>query len=1040
MGWISPLDLRVLGALELLHDGRPVGIGSEKIRLLLAALAVDADRVVSEDRLIDVLWAERPPATAHATLQKYVYRLREILAAHVLSVATRANGYVLLLGDAQLDADRFARAVAEAHTLAADDPSAALSLYDDALALWRGPAWDGFTDREPFRTDATRLGELRTGATEERIDLALACGRHHEVIVELEPIIAAAPLHERFRGQLMLALYRSGRQVDALRAFREFRAYLVEETGLEPTRELQELEDDIIQQKRHLDLPSGRPEVVTDRDVLALPAALLTDGGPIFGRRADLDWLEGLWAKALGGDAQLALLCGAAGIGKTRLLAELAREVHARGACVQYRSGAEHGLATRHGPHHDARGTLIVLDDLELVANGDPASTVAGVVNEAYGEPVLVVGTCRDVPDRALLGAVKARALRALTVDDVATALAAIAELDDRELAAAVLDETGGVPGVVVAIAEQLRERELSARLDRALERARRAVCDLRSAQDEIGVTALDRTRRSRRADHTLTDAACPYKGLASFDATDATRFCGRDRLIAAVIARLAVSSFVGIIGASGSGKSSLLHAGLVPALAGGALPGSQDWDVVLATPGREPLAALQAALAPRVDHSRRRVVVVDQLEELFTTCSDPLVRAAFMDELSSIASNAPANTAVVVALRADYYGNCGGHAGFARLLESSQVLVGAMSPAELRDAIVEPAERVGCHVDDAVVDLVCRDAGSEPGALPLVSTALMETWTRRDGDTLTAAAYESAGGVRGALARLADRAFTSLDDEQRLVARRVFLRLAQVGEGNDDVRRRAPRGEIDAIVGTSGVVEVLAAHRLVTVDRDSVEVAHEALLREWPRLRGWLEEDRDGRRLQARLADAATEWDREGRDPTLLYRATKLAAAAEWSVGHPNELTASESSFVAASRAAEGEELRVARRSARRRAHDGVGPRVRSCVRRRLSGHRRDAVAAREPSQRPRAHRRRGRGDRSPRRARTQPCVGSDRPRAAHWRRSASTRPVDRDRRRTRDGVGPRDTRAPAHRSLRPGGSVHDCERGRSAVVVRGP
>ena len=289
------------------------------------------------------------------------------------------------------------------------------------------------------------------------------------------------------------------------------------------------------------------------------------------------------------------------------------------------------------------------------------------------------------------------------------------------------------------------------------------------------------------------------------------------------------------------------------------------------------------------------------------------------MDKLVATATSTRTNTAIVVVLRADYYGMCGAHPAFARLLERSQVLVGAMSASELRDAIIEPAAHMGLRVDDALVEVVCRDAGSEPGALPLVSTALAETWVHREDHTLTVAAYENAGGVQGALARLADRAYERLDASQRVVARRIFSRLAEVGEGNDDVRRRAARSEIDAIEGASEVLAILTAHRLVTADRDRVEVAHEALLREWPRLRGWLEDDRDGRRLHQRLAEAASEWERDAREPAVLYRGTKLDAAAEWSGSHPDELTSTETSFVAASAAAQADDLQVARRSARR-------------------------------------------------------------------------------------------------------------------------
>ena len=306
--------------------------------------------------------------------------------------------------------------------------------------------------------------------------------------------------------------------------------------------------------------------------------------------------------------------------------------------------------------------------------------------------------------------------------------MADIAGLDQPGLADAVLDESGGVPALVVAVAEQLREREVTARLDRALEKAGRAGTELYAAQDEIGATAFDRLRRGNGVG-ALADGACPYKGLASFEVTDAALFCGRDQLVAKLVARVALSRFVAVVGASGSGKSSLVRAGLIPAMAAGALPGSEEWATTLLTPGAKPIESFERSMNAFADDARR-VVVVDQFEELFTTCRDTSVQDRFMDQLLAAATDST-NTAVLVLLRADYYGMCGAHAGFARLLERSQVLVGAMSASELREVIIEPAARAGLRVDDALVDVICRDAGSEPGALPLVSTALMETWAR---------------------------------------------------------------------------------------------------------------------------------------------------------------------------------------------------------------------------------------------------------------------------------------------------------------------
>ena len=317
----------------------------------------------------------------------------------------------------------------------------------------------------------------------------------------------------------MLALYRCGRQVDALHAFRDFRAYLVEETGLEPTKQLQELEDDIIQQKDHLDFVSDVPAPASSAAVVAsFPPELLGVGTVSVGRTADLEWLETLWSRAASTGTQAALVWGPAGIGKTHLLGEFAGRVHAGGAGVVYRAG---GCGDPIPPLRNANGTLVVFDDLDALSELQVAQLITEVDCEAGDAPVLVVATRRSAPAEDLVGMVRSRALTGLSGEDVAAVLADIAGLDQPGLADAVLDETGGVPALVVAVAEQLREREVIARLDRALEQAGRAGTELDAAQEEIGATAFDRLRRGSGVG-VLADGVCPYKGLASFDVRDA--------------------------------------------------------------------------------------------------------------------------------------------------------------------------------------------------------------------------------------------------------------------------------------------------------------------------------------------------------------------------------------------------------------------------------------------------------------------------------------------------------------------------------------
>ena len=258
----------------------------------------------------------------------------------------------------------------------------------------------------------------------------------------------------------------------------------------------------------------------------------------------------------------------------------------------------------------------------------------------------------------------------------------------------------------------------------------------------------------------------------------------------------------------------------------------------------------------------------------------------------------------MVVALRADFYGRCAAYPELARLLAANHVLVGAMRHVELRAAIVDPAERAGLVVEPELVDALVADVEDEPGALPLLSTALLELWQRRDGTRLRLATYEETGGVLGAVARLAEDAFGRLDPAQQAVARTVLLRLAEVEPEGGVERRRLPLAELEATGdgAAAGVIELLADARLLTISAGSVEFAHEALLREWPRLRDWIEEDRDDLRLHRSLSLAEQEWTRLDRDESALYHGARLAEAQEWAERGDPGPTEPERAFLAAS------------------------------------------------------------------------------------------------------------------------------------------
>ena len=482
---------------------------------------------------------------------------------------------------------------------------------------------------------------------------------------------------------------------------------------------------------------------------------------------------------------------------------------------------------------------------------------------------------------------------------------------------------------------------EASRLLADAASRAAAGRSDLSDAEAELAgkVVDLQLVREQARAlsdPRTPTRVAargiCPFKGLASFEPVDAEYFFGRERLVAELVARLVGAAFLGIVGPSGCGKSSVLRAGLLPALAGGILPGSGAWRRVLMRPGERPLDELRRVLVSgatdplaealgALPANERLFLAVDQLEELFTACRSEAERAAFAQTLARAAADPERRATVAVALRADFYGRFAAYPGLAELLGANHVLVGPMQASELRRVVELPAGRVGLRVEPELADALVDDVEGEPGALPLLSTALLELWQKRDDDALVLAAYRESGGVHGAVARLAEGTYARIPDERKPIVRAVMLRLVGEGEGEVPVRRRAPLAELDLErnLDVADVLETLADSRLITVGEGSVEVAHEALLREWPRLRAWIEEDTEGRRLRRHITRAATDWDASGHDQGELYRGARLAAALDWSTEHTFELNELERAFVTESREISEREAKRARRSNRR-------------------------------------------------------------------------------------------------------------------------
>lgn len=439
-----------------------------------------------------------------------------------------------------------------------------------------------------------------------------------------------------------------------------------------------------------------------------------------------------------------------------------------------------------------------------------------------------------------------------------------------------------------------------------------------------------------------------PYCGLRYFDVEDSACYFGREALtgwlvsdIRNSLATRAGMRLLAIVGPSGSGKSSLARAGLLATLRNGAVEGSRDWCYAVLRPGAHPLEALAIAIAeplkrddglavtrfvseladaPRLLHVEaslalrkagdggRLLLLIDQFEEIFTLCRSERERAGFVDNLLEAASAPGGPTIVVLTIRSDFLGHCAVYERLAAALSGHQELVGSMRRDELRKAIEQPAYMTGAEFEPGLVDALLSDVHARPGALPLLQDALFELWRERDGRRLTHAIYERIGRVQGALARRADDVFCMLEPGEQEVARRVLLRLTQPGDGTEDTRRRASIEEI-AISDSDRervdrVVRQLADERLLVTDHGTVDVAHEALIRNWPRLREWIEDRRSALRFHRRITEAAQEWQRLANDDSLLFRGILLEDARRWRVRIANELNASELAFLDASEA----------------------------------------------------------------------------------------------------------------------------------------
>lgn len=977
--------VRMLGPLEIEVDGEPVSIGGPRIRRLFASLVLADGSVRSVDSLIDAVWAgEVAPDGARRTLMSYVSRLRSAL--EVANVEQIAHGYRLDGGGVSTDVADFERLVAEAQlSRRAGNHVHAAALYAEALRLWRGDPLVEFAGEPWAEPERARLLTLHLAALEGVFESRIELGEHHEVLAALEAAADAHPDDEHLQFLHMLALYRSGQQSQALARYQWVRRHLAE-LGLDPSPELRDLEYGILTHDEavfELDPEVGssvrgyrledrlgegslgtiyraaQPQVGRDVAIKVIKPEYAND--PQFVRRFETEAqlvarlehphvvpLYDYWREPGGAFLVMRLLRG--GTAEQRLAADGALPVSTVSKIVEDVGGALAAAHARGVIHRDVKPGNILFDDdgqsyladfgIAVEHGVRPAGReIASGLSSRYASPEQLRGDeASPRSDVYALGVTIYELLVGRPAFPAGSTPTPFDTASSDTVPSVVLDRRG-LPHAVDAVLTRATAVEPADRFSSvaSLVLAFRSAMTTAPGQapgHESRLPVLpspDETGETGTADTALVDVQLasfnPYKGLRAFEEADAQDFFGRDSLVDELVDRVDRRRLMAVVGASGSGKSSLVRAGLVPRLQ------DRGWFTVAMVPGSRPLEELQEALlriatgelpgqieqlaasSRGITQAVQRILppdgsqlmlIVDQFEEVFTL-AEAGERDAFLGALVGAVDDPRSRLRVSITVRADFFDRPLRHRQFGERLQDATLNVLPMSRAELTSAIEGPASRVGVRFEPGLVDEIVDDVGDGAGALPLLQYALTELYERRAGPELTSAGYREIGGVTGALAQRAEEVYGDLDAADRNGARRLFTRLVTPGEGVEDIRRPARRAELTVCSDT--VIDAFGDYRLLSFDRDpatrspTVEVAHEALIREWSRLRGWLDDDREGLRIVRHLTAAAAAWNDADRDPGELYRGGRLDAALEWSDGRETELATDEREFLDASR-----------------------------------------------------------------------------------------------------------------------------------------
>ncbi|MEN8235424.1 MAG: BTAD domain-containing putative transcriptional regulator, partial [Actinomycetota bacterium] len=911
------MEFGILGPLEVVSAGGPVRVDAPKQRALLAVLLLHVNEVVSSDRLLDLVWGDGSSDGGVNKLRFQVSKLRDALepgrdgdASSVL--ATRAPGYVLVVEPEAVDAIRFESLVGEARASLRSTPEEALRLLDEALGLWRGPVLGEFEYEEWAQPEIRRLTELRLGAIEDRFDALLRIGRDREMVSDLQALIAEHPRRERLYSALMLALYRAGRQADALATYQDLRRELGEGLGIDPSVELQNLEERILLQDPSL---SGGGGLAEDR----------LRGYVLHGRVGE-------------GAHGVVYRAAQSGVGREVAIKTIRTEFANDAGFIRRFEAEAQLVASLEHPHivslfdfwRDPDGAYLVMPYLQ-------GGNLASMLEEGPVDPAIVASLVERIGDA--LGYAHRRGVvhRDVTPENVLLDEEGNPYLADFGVASLLGDvvasgssspgylppevHTGGevsaasdvfslgvlthaaLTGVSPVMDEGLQpvsslSEGMPVEVDAVVARATATTVEERYGRVDEFVGELTAALGGDEPVFTDVDARNPFKGLQAFQETDAGDFFGRRALSGELVEALGRRRLIGVVGPSGCGKSSLVRAGLIPRVRDGALPGSDNWLVTDMYPGSRPFSELEAALMSvavarpegltealtssgdgwrdvadgLLPDGAEVLLIVDQFEELFTLTIDEEVRRRFLDLLASLAVDPLNRVRVVLTMRADFYDRPLEYAAFGDLLRAGLVSVTMPDGEALAETVTGPAGRVGVSVEPGLPETVATDVAGQPGSLPLMEYALTELFEHRSGGVLTGEAYHRTGGVLGALGWRAEDLYTRSDEAAKAAIRQVFLRLVAVEEGAVDTRRRIHAAELAALGIEAGVLERVlhdyGSHRLLTFDRDpntrapTIEVAHEALLSRWDRLRLWIDDRRDDLVLHRHLATAISEWE----------------------------------------------------------------------------------------------------------------------------------------------------------------------------------